>query len=341
MSFDGALIARTRAALELWEASGGGPTSTLTGSGAVGVLEREFAELCGARHALALPTGTLALRVALAACGVGPGDQVLVPALDWPAAVGAVLSLDARPAAVDSIADSFLVDPEAIATRITAQTRAVVVTHLAGMPAAMRQIQDACAAAGVPLVEDASQALGARIDGRQVGGFGTAGVFSLGPGKLLDAGEGGMLVTDSEDVYRQAVRASQSPLRQLIAGVSAPDPCALAARIHPLAAILAVAGLRHLDAELERRRGRAEEIVERARSIASLRLWQEGASTRFSWPCVPAAVPPGQDEELAGARLAAEPLGSHYIPELLDEAVPRTPNARALSPLLCRLHLLA
>jgi dTDP-4-amino-4,6-dideoxygalactose transaminase len=339
-SFDGELLARSRAALDAWEKSGEGPTSALTGSGAVEALERRFAELCAVRHALALPSGTLSLRFALAATGVGPGDEVLVPALDWPAAAAAVRSLDARPEVVDSSAKCFLLDPEAVAARIGPRTKAVVVTHLAGVPAAAPEIAALCGRRGVALVEDASQALGAAREGRQVGGFGTAGVFSLGPGKLVDAGEGGMLVTDDEHVYREAVRLSQSPVRQLVAGIHPPDLCALAARIHPLAAILAIAALDGLETELHDRRAEAERIASRARSIAQVSLPAESLPAwRFSWTCVPAIVPPGCERELARAGLVADPLGTHLISEALGEGTGRAPAAERLAPLLRRLQL--
>jgi dTDP-4-amino-4,6-dideoxygalactose transaminase len=337
--FDRELLTRTRLALDAWEATGEGPTSALTGSGAVEALERRFAELCAVRYALALPTGTLALRFALAAAGVGAGDEVLVPALDWPAAAAAVLSLNARPRAVDCAADAFLVDPGAIGERITARVKALVVTHLAGLPAAAREIGGVCAAHGIAMIEDASQALGTTLDGRQVGGFGTAGVFSLGPGKLIDAGEGGVLVTDDELVYREATRLSQSPVRQLVAGIHPPDPCALAARIHPLAAILALAGLSELETELRRRRLEAEQILSRARSISRLRIPAENAAKRFSWTCVPAIVAAACENELNQAELVADPLGTHLIPQVLGEATDQAPNASRLATRLRRLQL--
>ncbi len=336
--FDRELIDRTRIALDRWEAGGEGPTSSLTGSGAVELLERRFAQRCGVRYALALPTGTIALRVALAATGVGSGDDVLIPALDWPAAAAAVLSLSACPRAVDTVADALPVDPEAVAAALAPSTAAVVVTHLGGVPVAMDPILAICAEHGVAVIEDASQSLGAEVGGRPVGGLSTAGVVSLGPGKIIDAGEGGVLLTDDAEIYREAVRLSQGPVRQLLTGLHPPDLTALAARVHPLAAILALAELEGLENELDRRRARSEEIRSRVRSLPRLSIPEEAPRERFSWSCVPALVPAGQEKELAAVGLVSDPLGAHFIPELLGQEVRHAPNARATLPRLRRLH---
>jgi dTDP-4-amino-4,6-dideoxygalactose transaminase len=338
VGFDGELIERTRTALNRWEAGGEGPTSSLTGSGAVELLERQFAQRCGVRYALALPTGTIALRVALSATGVSSGDEVLVPALDWPAAAAAVLSLSACPRTVDTVADALPVDPVAIAAALSPSTAAVVVTHLGGIPVLMDSILASCAKQGVAVIEDASQSLGAEVGGRPVGGLGTAGVVSLGPGKIIDAGEGGILLTDDAQIHREAVRLSQGPVRQILAGHHPPDLTALAARVHPLAAILALAGLEDLENELDRRRARSEEIRSRVRSLPRVSLPEETPRQRFSWSCIPALVPAGQEEELAAIGLVSDPLGAHFIPELLGQEARHAPNARATLPLLRRLH---
>lgn len=337
VSLDRELIERSRVALDRWEAGGGGPTSTLTGSGAVALLEERFAQRCGTRYALALPTGTIALRIALAAAGVGSGGEVLIPALDWPAAAAAVLSLSARPRAVDTVAGSLTLDPAAVEAAVSHRTRAVVATHLAGVPTEMESILDICRAREVPVIEDASQALGAELDGRSVGSLGSAGVFSLGPGKLVDAGEGGILLTDDARLHREAVRLSQGPVRQLLAGLHPPDLTALAARIHPLAAILALSELEGLDKELMHRREGAEEIHSRARTLA-ISLVEEVPPCRFSWSCVPALVPEGREDDLASAALLSDPLGAHFIPELIGQEARHTPNAEAALPLMRRLH---
>jgi hypothetical protein len=128
-------------------------------------------------------------------------------------------------------------------------------------------------------------------------------------------------------------------VRQLVVGIRPPDPCALATRINPLAAILALAELDELPETLRRRRARAERIVARARALPWLAVPSEAAPKRFSWPCVPAIVPAGREGELARAGLTADPLGCRLLPELLGREAAHAPRAKALAPLLRRLHL--
>jgi dTDP-4-amino-4,6-dideoxygalactose transaminase len=336
--FDQALLARSRAALDAWEPRMEGPSSSLTGGGAISLLERRFADYCGVRYALALPSGTLALRAALAAVGVRPGSRVVVPALDWPAAAAAVLSLNARPVPADTTSGWFLVDPQAVEARLDRHTRAVVVTHIAGVPADLTSLRAVCDDRGIALIEDGSQALGARTEARPVGSFGAAGVFSLGPGKLVDAGEGGVLVTDRDDLYRAAVRATQHPLRQLRGGIHPPDPLALSARIHPLAAIVGVHGLDGIEHELVRRRQVAGGVVAVASGITGVTVPAEAAGQRFAWPCVPAMVTTAGAAILANAGLGAAPLGIYDITRQLRGDSSATPNAGEAARRACRLY---
>jgi dTDP-4-amino-4,6-dideoxygalactose transaminase len=325
---DAALLARARTALDAWEVRGGGPTSSLTGGGAIAALERRLAAACGVRHALALPSGTLALRVAMEAVGVDAGSEVVVPALDWPAAAAAARSLGARAVAADTAPGSLLVDPAAVAARIGARTRAVVATHVAGMPADVAALRALCDPLGIAVLEDGSQALGAATPGGPVGGLGTAGVISLGPGKLVDAGEGGVLVTDDEALHRVAVAASQHPVRQLRSGIRRPQAQALAARLHPLAAILRLAGLDDMPAELARRRAAADEV----RRLVGDVVPREAAGYRFSWSCVPALLEPAELAAVAVAGVATMPLGATPLGE--------EPNARHAAACAYALHRL-
>jgi perosamine synthetase len=336
--FDQELLARSRAAFDAWERRMEGPSSSLTGGGAINLLERRFADHCGVRYALALPSGTLALRAALATVGVGPGSCVVVPALDWPAAAAAVLSLHGRPVPADTAPGSLLMDPQAVEARLDRHTRAVVVTHVAGMPADVTALRAVCDGRGIALIEDGSQALGATADGRPVGSFGAAGVFSLGAGKLVDVGEGGILVTDREEVHRAAVRATQHPLRQLRAGIHPPDPLALSARMHPLAAIVGVHVVEGIEEELVRRRQGAGEVIALASGVAGVAVAAEAAGQRFAWPCVPAMVTTAGAAELSGVGLGAAPLGTYDITRQLCGDSGATPNAREAVRRACRLY---
>lgn len=168
----------------------------------VDAFEREFAEYVGASHGLALSSGTAALHLALQECGVGPGDEVLVSTLTFGASVFPITYLGARPVFVDSETASWNLDPEllseALKSRLAAgrPPKAVVAVHLYGQSADLAPIVEACHKYGVPLIEDAAEALGARYQGRQPGTFGRAGIFSFNGNKIITTSGGGMLVSE-------------------------------------------------------------------------------------------------------------------------------------------------
>lgn len=253
-----ALSTARRLNIEAVHSSSGEPScSALDGSGAIQTTERAFRTRTGACYAVALSSGTAALLVGLHAVGIRRYDDVLVPSYDWPSATAAVLALGARPVPVDADAVTGALSLASARSRRTARTRAIVVTHLAGRPADIVPLTVWARAEGLRSIEDCAQALGASVDGRSVGTFADVGAFSLGPGKLVDAGEGGMLVTSDPDVYAAAVRYSQHPLYQQLHGVE-PDTLHLNFRMHPLAAVVASGELAVADARLRRLRGSAD-----------------------------------------------------------------------------------
>jgi dTDP-4-amino-4,6-dideoxygalactose transaminase len=162
-------------------------------------LEREIAAYCDAKYALGLANGTDALTIALAACGVGPGDEVIVPAFTFVATGTAVLRLGALPVFADIDPTTFNLDPAEIERRRTPRTKAVIPVHLYGLPAEMNSIGEIAARYGLSVIEDNAQAIGARYRGQRTGSFGQAAGISFYPTKNLGAyGDGGMLVTNSE-----------------------------------------------------------------------------------------------------------------------------------------------
>jgi dTDP-4-amino-4,6-dideoxygalactose transaminase len=164
-------------------------------------LEQEIARLCGAGHAVGLASGTDALIFALRACGVGAGDEVLLPPFTFVATGSAVSALGARPVFVDIDPETFNLDPKGLERRITPKTRAIIAVHLYGLPADMEPILSLARAHKLPVIEDAAQAIGARYKGRPVGSLGDAGCLSFYPTKNLGAyGDGGMLVTNSAEI---------------------------------------------------------------------------------------------------------------------------------------------
>jgi dTDP-4-amino-4,6-dideoxygalactose transaminase len=163
-------------------------------------FEREFADLQGARHGVSIVNATMGLSVALKAVGVGPGDEVLVPPYTFIATASAALMLGAVPVFVDVDPETLLIDPALIDAAITPRSKAIVPVHHGGSPADMDGVMDAARRHGLRVVEDAAQAHGAAWRGRPVGAIGDVGVFSFQSSKPINAGEGGMMTTDDDEV---------------------------------------------------------------------------------------------------------------------------------------------
>ncbi|MFP5226390.1 MAG: DegT/DnrJ/EryC1/StrS family aminotransferase [Acidobacteriota bacterium] len=172
--------------------------------GEVEAFESEFKTFQGVPHCLALTSGTGALHTALAALGVGPGQEVIVPAYMWVSVIAAVVNLGAIPVLAD-IDDTFCLDPASVETKITPRTRGIIAVHMSGAPADVPAIAAVARRHNLFLLEDCAQCAGGSIDGRRVGTFGDIGIFSFQMNKNMTAGEGGALVTSSESLYLRAV----------------------------------------------------------------------------------------------------------------------------------------
>jgi dTDP-4-amino-4,6-dideoxygalactose transaminase len=170
----------------------------------VEALERELAALLEVDHAVAVSSGTDALLAAMMALGIGPGAEVVTPTYSFFATAGCVSRLGATPVFVDIDPVTFNVDAAALEGAISPRTRGVLPVHLFGLPADMDSILQAARAAGVPVIEDAAQAIGARYRGRPVGSMGAVGCFSFFPSKNLGAfGDGGLVTTGDPALARE------------------------------------------------------------------------------------------------------------------------------------------
>jgi dTDP-4-amino-4,6-dideoxygalactose transaminase len=169
----------------------------------VAELEEKIASLCGVKYAVGVASGSDALLVALHACGVGPGDEVITSALSFFASAGMISRLGAKPIFVDIDPDTYNLDPMQLSGAITKNTRAIMPVHLFGQCADMDPIMELARKSGVRVVEDAAQAIGSTYQGKKAGSIGDIGCFSFYPTKNLGcAGDGGMIVTDDEDLYK-------------------------------------------------------------------------------------------------------------------------------------------
>lgn len=168
-------------------------------------FERAFADYLGVRYAIALPSCTSAIHLALLAYGVGPGDEVIVPDITWIATAAPISYVGATPVFADIDARTWCLSAESFAACITPRTRAVIPVDLYGGMPDMDAICEIAERHGIAVIEDAAEAIGSTYHGRRAGSLGNVGVFSFHGSKTLTTGEGGMLVTDREEIYRRSL----------------------------------------------------------------------------------------------------------------------------------------
>lgn len=166
-------------------------------------FESAMARALGARHGVAVTSGTTAIFLALAAVGAGAGDEVIVPDVTFIATANAVVLTGATPVLVDVDPATLTMDPEAFRRAITPRTKAVVPVHISGRAAAIAEIMNIAGQHGIAVIEDAAEALLSRHRDRCLGTFGRAGCFSFSPNKTITTGQGGLVVTDDDDLVRR------------------------------------------------------------------------------------------------------------------------------------------
>jgi 8-amino-3,8-dideoxy-alpha-D-manno-octulosonate transaminase len=171
----------------------------------VASFEKAFAEMCGARYALAVSSGTAALKVALAALGIGPGDEVITQGFTFVATWESIIDVGGIPVFTE-IDETLCMDPNDLEKKITPKTKAVIPVHMCGAQARIGEIVAIADRHGIPVIEDTAQSCGGTLDGKYLGTFGKVGTFSFDSVKTITTGEGGMVVTDDEETY---IRASE------------------------------------------------------------------------------------------------------------------------------------
>lgn len=167
-------------------------------------FEDQFKEYLGVKYALATSSGTAALHLCLAAAGIGPGDEVIVPDVTWVATGNVVRLLGAEPVCVDILPGDWTIDPTKIEEKITEKTKAIFPVHLYGHPADMDAVCAIAEKHNLIVIEDAAPAIGSTYKGKKAGTLSLAAGFSFQGAKLMVTGQGGMLVTDDETIYRRA-----------------------------------------------------------------------------------------------------------------------------------------
>jgi dTDP-4-amino-4,6-dideoxygalactose transaminase len=330
----------------------------------VKAFEEEFATYCGVRHGVGVGSGTEALHLALRACGIGPGDEVITTAHTAVATASAVEMCGAAPVFVDTEPDYFTLDPERVRAAITPRTKAIIPVHLYGQPADLGAVLDPARKHGLRVIEDCAQAHGASYRGKRVGSFGDMGCFSFYPTKNLGAvGDGGMVVTNDPGLAEKVRLLREYGWAERYVSHSV----GFNSRLDELQAALLRVKLRHLDADnaararhasyydialrglpfvLPKRRDGATHVYHlyvirtpaRDRVVARLRQEQVGALIHYP---VPVHLQPGFRHRGRGAgslpqteRAALEILSLPMYPELSRDELERVVQAlHAASPL--------
>jgi len=233
-------------------------------------FEREFAEHMGAKHALCLNAGSSALICALIGAGIGEGDEVIVPAYTWNATPNAVLATRALPVLAE-VDESLTLDPADVERRITPRTRAILPVHMRGAPAAMDALGAIATQHGLVMIEDVCQAAGASYRGRRLGTFGDAGAFSLQFNKIITTGEGGVMITDRDDLLDLAldVHDCANSVRR---GVGLPKFAGFNFRASELTGAMARVQLGRLDGLLDRMRANQTRLAAQVGGLPGLEL---------------------------------------------------------------------
>jgi dTDP-4-amino-4,6-dideoxygalactose transaminase len=281
--------------------------------GECGQFEREFAGYLGADNALAVVNGTMAIEIGLLALGVGPGDEVIVQAGTFFGSVTPILRVGARPVFVDLDESTCTIDPAAVAAAVGPRTVAVVAVHLAGLPADLDQLTALCRRHSLALIEDCAQAVGTRWRGRPVGTIGDAGAFSLQQGKVLQCGEGGVLVCRDHRVAERAFAFHQG---FTMPGSPAPPKHELAAnmRLSSWQASIARCQLARVDDQIEHRLRNLRAVAAQLRPDDPVELVDAHAGmTRWSPFSIPLRIVPERAGELS-AQLLVTALAAEGVP---------------------------
>ena len=255
-------------------------------------FEAAFAGACGTGHAVALANGSLALELALEACAIGPGDDVIVTPRSFIASASCAVRVGARPVFADVCPDSQNITPDSVRDVLTKSTRAIVAVHHAGWPCDMDGLMDIAAEHDLIVIEDCAQAHGARYKGRPVGGLGHVGVFSFCQDKIITTGgEGGMLVTSDEAIWRRAwsIKDHGKSHDAVFDGQHPPgfrwlhESIGTNMRMTEMQAAIGLVQLRKLGEWHEQRRANAERIAATLDRFPSIRVPMPSTDLEHAW----------------------------------------------------------
>lgn len=281
-------------------------------------FEREMAQLCGRRHGVGVNSGTAALQIALEALGIGPGDEVLVPAFTFVGSVNAIVRAGAEPVLVDVDPLTLNIDPASAAAAVGPRTRAVLPVHLFGRPAPMAALGELASRHRLRIVEDACEAAGARDAAGPAGRGSDVACFAFYPNKPVAVGEGGMLVMDDPDLARRARQLRNQGIDPE-SGSRLEDRPGLSARLSEWHAALGSVQLARLEQALARRAELATLYRRHLAADARIELpAPEPPGQRIAWFTFPLrlveAHADGRDALLSALRAAGIGCGTYFTP---------------------------
>jgi len=279
------------------------------------LFERRVAEYVGVRHAVAVSSGTAALHLIALALDLGPGDEVLVPSFTFAASINAILFVGATPVFVDILPDVYTLDPADMEQKITPRTRAVMGVDVFGHPAEWDAILALAARYGLKVIDDSCEALGATYKGRKIGGFGDAATFAFYPNKQLTTGEGGMLVTDDDEIARIA-RSLRNQGRSEMGAWLEHERLGYNYRLDEMSAALGASQMLRIETFLARRERVAKAYNERLAAFEWLDTLQPSPDVRMSWFVYVVTLKPGLSRDAIMTALQAQgvPARGYFSP---------------------------
>ncbi len=281
----------------------------------VPAFERSFAERVGTRFAVACSSGTAGLQVALNRLGLEPGDEVVTSSFSFIASANVILHERATPVFAEIDELTLNVDPGAVEAAITPRTKAILPVHIFGYPCDIEAISRIAAEHGIPVVEDACEALGCSVAGRRVGAHGNPAVYGFYPNKQLTTGEGGAITTDDPDLARE-LRSLVNQGRSDNGDWLVHQRIGFNQRMDEMSAAIGIAQLEKLDALLEARRRVAERYDELLAGIDGVELPYRGPEER-SWFIYYVRLAAGLDRDAVAAGLAARGVATRpYLPAI-------------------------
>ncbi len=244
-------------------------------------FEEAFAAATGTRHAVACSSGTAGLHACLSRLGVGPGDEVITSSFSFISSANVILFQHATPVFAEMDERTFNIDPDAMEAAITPRTRAIIPVHIFGYPCQIDRISEIGRRHGVPVIEDACEALGASLNGRPVGAFGNPAVYGFYPNKQITTGEGGMITTDDPDVERE-LRSIVNQGRSDSGDWLVHQRLGFNFRMDEMSAAVGIAQLEKLELMLEGRARVARRYNQLLERVPGVERPYEGSETR-SW----------------------------------------------------------